>query len=325
MKKLLLFIGLFAITVGITKAQDGINYQAVVRDDAGELMKNEAVAVEFSIVETSTAGVKVYTETHALTTNNFGNIVALIGQGTPTLGTFNTIDWGDDKHFLNVVIDGTDMGTTEFLSVPYALHAKTADALTDPNWNKTGIVVYNEENKVVIGSENSSANKLTVTELDYTSGELVDFTVDSLSSNADLLNLHAEKVGSVAPGQFIEMSLGSTKVFALNTDGGLTKPATTGSANMLPIAYGIVTSAGALSTGTDNIGTITRTSTGVFEIEIVGESMNMVDYIVSVNSVNSSSSNVSWGAFGPELTVFVKDIATDTYTNEGFNFVIYKP
>lgn len=316
---------LFTAVVGITKAQDGINYQAVVRDDAGELMKNEAVAVEFSVVETATAGAKVYTETHALTTNNFGNIVAIIGQGTPTLGTFNAIDWSSDKHFLNVVIDGTDMGTTEFLSVPYALHAKTADALTDPNWIKSGTNVYNDENRVVVGSEVPDAEKLTVYD-QWVGTELVDFIVDTLNNDADVLNLNVIETTGLSPGQFIEMHNGADVVYSINVDGEFLKPSQTGDANMLPIAYGLVSSAGVKVNGTSNVGTITKTSTGNYDIDIFGESINMTDYIVNVNSVNSSSSNVSWGnGFGTELKIFIKNLGTNSYVDASFNFVIYKP
>lgn len=316
---------MFVVATSIIKAQDGINYQAVVRDNSGELMKNEAVAVEFSIVKTSTVGVKVYTETHALTTNNFGNIVAIIGQGTPTLGTFGAVDWASDKHFLNVKIDGTEMGTTEFLSVPYALHAKTADALTNPNWIRDGQKIYNSDDAVVIGTSNADADKLTVYKSkSNVSSELVDFRVDTLNSNEDLLNLNYN-YNSGFTGQFIEMSKGGSTTFRFNTDSTLTTPARTGNANMLPIAYGNISSNGTINSATSNVSNVLVGSTGNYTLDITGETINMYDYIVVLNSINASSKNISWGNSGSKLIIYVKDIVTNSYTAGSFNFIIYKP
>lgn len=316
---------MFVATINITKAQDGINYQAVVRDNTGELMKNAAVAVEFSIVKTSTVGAKVYTETHALTTNNFGNIVAIIGQGIPTLGTFATVDWASDKHFLNVVIGGTNMGTTQFLSVPYALHAKTADALTNSDWKKSGTVLYNTTDKVVIGSNSPSADKLTVTKNYISGGELVDFFVDSIFSNSDILNLNFDKLIGSSPAQFIEMNKGTNTIIQLNTDGTLMTPSRTGPANMLPIAYGNIAADGTINSATSNVSNVIVSSTGNYTLNITGETININDYIVVVNSINSSSTNISWGNMGSNLRIYVKDIGTNSYTAGSFNFIIYKP
>jgi len=325
MKKIIVLIVMFVVATSIIKAQDGINYQAVVRDNSGELMKNEAVAVEFSIVKTSTVGVKVYTETHALTTNNFGNIVAIIGQGTPTLGTFGAVDWASDKHFLNVKIDGTEMGTTEFLSVPYALHAKTADALTNPNWIRDGQKIYNSDDAVVIGTSNADADKLTVYKSkSNVSSELVDFRVDTLNSNEDLLNLNYN-YNSGFTGQFIEMSKGGSTTFRFNTDSTLTTPARTGNANMLPIAYGNISSNGTINSATSNVSNVLVGSTGNYTLDITGETINMYDYIVVLNSINASSKNISWGNSGSKLIIYVKDIVTNSYTAGSFNFIIYKP
>ncbi|MBL4755420.1 MAG: tail fiber domain-containing protein, partial [Flavobacteriales bacterium] len=57
-----------------------------------------------------------------------------IGSGSPVSGNFTTIDWGADLHFLKVEMDETGgsnyqlMGTSQLLSVPYALFADSAGA-----------------------------------------------------------------------------------------------------------------------------------------------------------------------------------------------------
>ena len=322
MRKVFLLIVIVMATITIS-AQDGINYQAVVRDDNGDLMKNEAIAVEFNILKTSTSGTVVYTETHALTTNNFGNVVAIIGQGTATLNTFAGIDWASDKHFLNVKINSTDMGTTEFLSVPYAQHASTADALTNPNWVKSGNKVYNENEEIVIGGTLSDAQGLTVNSNTNTiTSELVDFKVGTLGLNADVLNLQVNSTSG--SGQFIEMINAGEFLFRFQTDGELNTSDRTGDANMLPIAYGTIYSDGTIACGTDNIST-SKVSTGKYEIQIDNEIFNNNDYVVTVTSQDSRI-NTSWGQVGGHLRAYLRDVAnTSTFIDKKFSFIVYKP
>jgi hypothetical protein len=110
-------------------AQQGINYKAIINDANGSAIVNTAVTVQFTILENGTT--PVYQETQNPTTDNNGIIIVNIGEGTVVSGVFNDIDWGSNPHFLKTEIDKgeglTDMGTTEFKTVPYALHAKTAN------------------------------------------------------------------------------------------------------------------------------------------------------------------------------------------------------
>ncbi len=115
--------------LGIAQSQL-INYKAIIRDDAGAVLANDLVIIQFSILQ-GIGQTTIYTENHTQTTDANGLIVVNIGEGTPLSGTYATIDWTTDDHFLNVHINTggglIDMGTTQFLSVPYALHAQTAE------------------------------------------------------------------------------------------------------------------------------------------------------------------------------------------------------
>lgn len=115
---LILFITCFGF------AQNGINYKAVIKDDLGNVVANDLIVVQFSILQ-GVAETNVYTETHSPTTDDNGIIIVNIGEGTPISGIFADIDWGSDSHFLNVMVNTgaglVDMGTTEFKSVPYAM------------------------------------------------------------------------------------------------------------------------------------------------------------------------------------------------------------
>jgi len=111
-------------------AQNGINYKALIKDDLGNVVANQTIDIEFTIIEGAT---DVYRETREITTDDNGIAIVNIGEGTPTLGTFSGIEWNSDMHFLKTRIDieqdGSfeDMGTTEFKSVPYAKVAEVAE------------------------------------------------------------------------------------------------------------------------------------------------------------------------------------------------------
>jgi hypothetical protein len=113
----------------------GFNYQAVVRDAQGGVISDQNVSLRISILEGSENGTPVYVETHQETTNSFGLITLEIGNGTMIAGNFLTIDWSDDSYFMKIELDadgGTNyqpMGTSQLLSVPYALNAGSVASL----------------------------------------------------------------------------------------------------------------------------------------------------------------------------------------------------
>jgi uncharacterized protein (TIGR02145 family) len=132
MKKLKLFIAAFTVAVAFVKAQtpDAFNYQAVARTSAGTIMSSQNIAIQMSILDNGTA---IYTEAHSVNTNQYGLFTIGVGQGTVSLGDFSTIDWTTGNYSLKVEMDengGTNytlMGTSSLLTVPYAMHAKTAE------------------------------------------------------------------------------------------------------------------------------------------------------------------------------------------------------
>ena len=140
-KLTLFFVLLFGL---ICFAQNGINYKAVIKDTNGNVVANNSITVQFTILKGATQ-TNIYRETHAPTTDANGMVVINIGKGTPISGTFTGVDWASDDHFLNVKINtGTgliDMGTTPFSAVPYAITATSAQ-------NVTGLEAINEGNGI---------------------------------------------------------------------------------------------------------------------------------------------------------------------------------
>ena len=122
-------------------SNEGFNYQAIVRDASGNILKNGDVTIAFDIIDQSDN--VLYSESHTVTTNDYGIVNLIIGKGTTT-DDFSSIDWKLDELSIKVTLDGTVMGTSPILSVPYANYANNgitseqADAIT-ANTAKTGI------------------------------------------------------------------------------------------------------------------------------------------------------------------------------------------
>jgi hypothetical protein len=136
MKKFTFTLALtMAITLVISQPA-AFKYQAVVRDAGGAVISNQNVSFRISIVQDNINGTVVYTEDHNTMTNEFGLANLKIGNGTPVSGTFNAIDWGANDHFLQISLDITGginfalMGSSQLLSVPYALHSRSSEILT---------------------------------------------------------------------------------------------------------------------------------------------------------------------------------------------------
>lgn len=111
----------------------GFNFQAVARGATGDILAEQALGVQVSIIKGTEDGNPVYEEAHTVTTNPLGLIQIVIGEGTASEGSdFSAIDFGNDNYFVKLAIDpagGTeyaDLGTTRLLSVPYALVAQKA-------------------------------------------------------------------------------------------------------------------------------------------------------------------------------------------------------
>lgn len=114
------------------QSPQGFSYQAVVRD-GGNVLANQLVTIEFTIEEN---GIALYQESHTLNTNQYGLVTTTIGEGTVSVGDFETLDWGGSILELNVKINSgsglQDMGTAALQSVPYSQYsdrAYTVDSL----------------------------------------------------------------------------------------------------------------------------------------------------------------------------------------------------
>ncbi len=133
MKKLYSFLILLVCATSIfAQVPGGFSYQAAIRDNNGNLYSNKSVNLRFSILQNDIEGESVYSELWQTTTNDFGVLTLEIGNGTPEFGVFSEIDWSEGSYFLKSEIDldasgnYTLSGTTQLLSVPFAMYAEHA-------------------------------------------------------------------------------------------------------------------------------------------------------------------------------------------------------
>jgi uncharacterized protein (TIGR02145 family) len=174
---LIVFLIIAATVMG--QAPTSFNYQAVLRDTEGVLKANKAVSVKFEILQGSSSGTVVYTETHNTTTTNTGLIDLDLGAGTTSNGSLSSINWGTGTYFLKITIDGTVMGTSQLLSVPYALYSTKAGNVFSGNYTDL-------TNKPALATVASSGSYTDLTNKpDLSVGAVKKLTVTSETTNME--------------------------------------------------------------------------------------------------------------------------------------------
>lgn len=110
------------------QAPQAFSFQAVARNKSGEVMKKQLLELQISILADNANGSVIYRETHTATTSDAGVLSLQIGKGQSLQGEFAKIDWASGKAFflhteLTINNEKVDLGTSQILSVPYALYA----------------------------------------------------------------------------------------------------------------------------------------------------------------------------------------------------------
>jgi len=126
MKKLFSLVVAVIITeTFFGQVPSSFKYQAVLRDASGSVRANASVSIDIAILQGSATGTQVFIENHGITTNEFGLVNLEIG--SINAAGFSAIDWSAGPYFVKIIVDNTEMGTSQLLSVPYALYAKKAE------------------------------------------------------------------------------------------------------------------------------------------------------------------------------------------------------
>ena len=134
MKKIFTFLAAVLLTASVfAQSPQKMSYQAVIRNSSDALVCSINIGMQISILQGSANGTAVYVERHFSSTNANGLVSIEIGAGTVVSGNFANIDWTAGSYFIKTETDlngganYTITGTSQLLSVPYALNAKTAE------------------------------------------------------------------------------------------------------------------------------------------------------------------------------------------------------
>ncbi|HET6992208.1 MAG TPA: hypothetical protein VFJ43_12825 [Bacteroidia bacterium] len=136
MKRIFTLSILLLSSLAFAQAPQAVDYQGIARDGTGNALINQLLGLQLTIHSGSPSGTIVYQETFSPMTNQFGLYAVQMGMGTPVTGTFSSINWGSNSYFLEVGMDITggnayvSAGTSQLISVPYALYAATSGSST---------------------------------------------------------------------------------------------------------------------------------------------------------------------------------------------------
>jgi len=170
------------------QAPQGFNYQATVRNSSGDLIVNTNVNFKFSITQGSQTPYTAYSEDHTPSTDDLGQVSLVIGQGNPITGIFSDIDWSIGNYYLAIELDTGNgyvaMGTTQLLSVPYALYAENSGNSTPTTPNLEEVL-----------AENNSANNQQIKNLQDPTEAQDAVTLAYVLAQIDQINLNIDHDG----------------------------------------------------------------------------------------------------------------------------------
>ncbi len=191
---------LLTLGVNAQTPPNAFNYSAVARNAAGQPIATTTIGIQITILKTSPTGASQYSENHFVNTDAFGLFNLVIGAGAVQSGSMATIDWSNDNYYLKVGMDATGgtnfltMGTTQLLSVPYALHSKTAESLsgvggiTINSVSSNGDTLYlsNGQSFVSGNSSNGGSSNGIINALDCPNALRIGFLNNGISSTVTI-------------------------------------------------------------------------------------------------------------------------------------------
>jgi len=224
--KLTILVLFLTVTLKVfAQSPEKMSYQAIIRAQDNSLVVASKISLRVIVHQGSASGAIVYQETHSPTTNNNGLVSLEIGTGAVGVGNFSQIAWDKGPYFIETQVDvrgGSNyniVGITQLLSVPYALHAKTAERLvgTATTTTRALIISFTSSRNVAVSDINN--------------------TIECTSSATLTLN---SDFGSMAVGETINLEAHNGAVLTVQAPSGVTLNYTSGGSAKFTSAAGNV-------------------------------------------------------------------------------------
>ncbi|MEQ1585515.1 MAG: hypothetical protein ABL895_06535 [Cyclobacteriaceae bacterium] len=335
MKNLLSCCLILFVTYVYAQSPQSFKYQAVLRDNGGLPLIEKNITIKISILQGSLTGLSAYSEVHQAKTSPVGVVNLEIGKGTQNVGNFTTISWGTNSHFVKIEIDplgGSNfeqVGTSQLLSVPYALYAEKSG---DEKWGKVNSDISYLGGNVGIGTSNPSvkldvegvnpAIQLNKAELRSTESEgkgRIDLKGDQIDlGNAYLTSLN--RVGDFSEDLIfgLQQPIGnSTSWNILESWRGAGLMVSSSGTEQRPLLFGIDRIEKMRIDGNGNVGI--GITNPVYQLD-VGGSINATNYLINGQQFSGSpwssnggniyitTSNVGIGTSNPQVKLDIEGI-----------------
>lgn len=321
MKKFFTLLALVITIIAAAQAPQGFNYQATVRNSSGALIVNQNVYFKFNIMLNTATSVPVFSETHYVPTDDLGQVNIVIGSGTATLGSFSSINWGTGNYYLGIELNtGTSyvaMGTTQLLSVPYALYA-----------NSSGNAQASIPNLADVLAVNNGANNLQIKNLadpteaqDAVTKNYIDAKIPNGTNIGDVLTWNGTSWSTLISQSTLLPSVMTSSITSI------TNTSAVSGGNIYDEGSSIVTARG-ICYGTSPNPTISGThtndaaGTGSFTSNMISLNQNTTYY---VRAYATNSNGTAYGTQQSFTTLYTPTVSIGQAYQGGIVAYIYQP
>lgn len=321
MKKLFTLLAFVTTIITFAQAPQGFNYQATVRNSSGGLIVNQNVYFKFNIMLNSSTSVPVFSETHYVPTDDLGQVNLVIGTGSASTGAFSGINWGNGNYYLGIELNTGSgyvaMGTTQLLSVPYALYANSAGNSQAATPSLASVLAVNNE-----------ANNLQIKNLadptdaqDAVTKGYVDSKIPNGSNVGDVLTWNGTSWSTTISQSTLLPSLSTASISLItNTtavSGGVVYDEGGSMVTARGICYSIAPNPTILGTHTNDAG-----GTGTFTSTINSLTQNTTYY---VRAYATNSGGTSYGSQESFTTFYTPTVSIGQAYQGGIVAYIYQP